>query len=107
MKKYDAVIIGAGPAGHTCAVRIAELGGKVAVVERDFIGGICTNWGCTPSKAMIESAKVAREVQNSWHYGVKVDNYQIDFPFIAQRRNRDVLQTREFISDLLAHHRSA
>ena len=57
MKKYDAVIIGAGPAGQTCAVRIAELGGKVAVVERDFIGGICTNWGCTPSKAMIESAK--------------------------------------------------
>ena len=104
MKKYDAVIIGAGPAGHTCAVRIAELGGKVAIVERDFIGGICTNWGCTPSKAMIESAKVAREVQNSGHYGVMVDNFTIDFPFIAQRRNQVVLHTRDFISDLLNHH---
>lgn len=104
MEKYDAVIIGAGPAGHTCAVRIAELGGKVAVVERDFIGGICTNWGCTPSKAMIESAKVAREVENSSRYGIKVKDYKIDFPFIAKRRNQVVLQTREYISDLLEHH---
>lgn len=104
MKKYDAVIIGAGPAGHSCAVRIAELGGKVAIIERDYIGGICTNWGCTPSKAMIESAKVAHEVKNSEHYGVKVDHYQIDFPMIAQRRNSVVLHTREFITDLLHHH---
>ncbi len=104
MKKYDAIIIGAGPAGHSCAVRIAELGGKVAIIERDYIGGICTNWGCTPSKAMIESAKVAHEVENSSHYGVRVNGYQIDFPFIAQRRNNVVLNTREFITDLLHHH---
>lgn len=104
MENYDAVIIGAGPAGHTCAVRIAEQGGKVAIVERDFIGGICTNWGCTPSKAMIEFAKVAREVQNSGHYGVKVDAFAIDFPFVAKRRNKVVVQTREYITDLLAHH---
>ena len=105
MKIYDAVIIGAGPAGHTCAVRIAEQGGKVAIVERDFIGGICTNWGCTPSKAMIESAKVAREVQNSGHYGVRVDSFAIDFPFVAKRRNKVVVHTREYITDLLAHHK--
>ncbi len=103
MKKYDAVIVGAGPAGQSCAVRIAELGGKVAVVERDFIGGICTNWGCTPSKAMIESAKVAREVETSDRYGVLVDDFQIDFPKVAQRRDKVVLQTREFITDLLEH----
>jgi dihydrolipoamide dehydrogenase len=104
MKEYDAIIIGAGPAGHSCAVRIAELGGKVAIVERDFIGGICTNWGCTPSKAMIESAKVANEVENSSHYGINVDRYNIDFPFIAKRRNAVVVHTREFITDLLEHH---
>lgn len=104
MKKYDAVIIGAGPAGHSCAVRIAELGGRVAIVEKDYIGGICTNWGCTPSKAMIESAKVAQEVENSGHYGVRVEKYEIDFPFVAQRRNKVVLKTREFITDLLNHH---
>ncbi len=105
MKKYDAVIIGAGPAGQTCAVRIAELGGKVAVVERDFIGGICTNWGCTPSKAMIESAKVAREVETSAKYGVNVDNYEIDFPRVAERRNNVILNTRESITELLKHHK--
>jgi dihydrolipoamide dehydrogenase len=104
MKKYDAVIVGAGPAGHSCAVRIAELGGKVAIVERDYIGGICTNWGCTPSKAMIESAKVAREVETSGRYGVKVDNFEIDFPFVAKRRNQVVIHTREFITDLLEHY---
>jgi dihydrolipoamide dehydrogenase len=103
MKKYDAVIVGAGPAGQSCAVRIAELGGKVAVVERDFIGGICTNWGCTPSKAMIESAKVAREVETSDRYGVIVDDFQIDFAKVATRRDKVVLQTREFITDLLEH----
>jgi dihydrolipoamide dehydrogenase len=104
MEKYDAIIIGAGPAGHSCAVRIAELGGKVAIVERDYIGGICTNWGCTPSKAMIESAKVAREVENSGHYGIKVENFEIDFPFVAKRRNNVVIHTRQFITDLLNHH---
>ena len=104
MKKYDAVIIGAGPAGHSCAVRIAELGGKVAIVERDFIGGICTNWGCTPSKAMIESAKVAREVETSGRYGIEVDRFQISFPKVAERRNKVVLNTRSFITDLLEYH---
>ncbi len=104
MKKYDAVIIGAGPAGQSCAVRIAELGGKVAVVERDYIGGICTNWGCTPSKAMIESAKVAREVAHSGTYGINVKGFEIDFPFIAKRRNAVVKNTRQFITELLEHH---
>jgi dihydrolipoamide dehydrogenase len=104
MKPYDAIIVGAGPAGHSCAVRIAELGGKVAIVERDYIGGICTNWGCTPSKAMIESAKVAREVEHSGQYGIKVDHFEIQFPEIAKRRNKVIKQTREFITDLLNHH---
>ena len=104
MKKYDAVIVGAGPAGHSCAVRIAELGGKVAIVERDYIGGICTNWGCTPSKAMIESAKVAKEVETSGRYGVEVDHFEINFPKVAQRRNQVVLNTRTFITDLLEYH---
>ncbi|MBG0783477.1 MAG: FAD-dependent oxidoreductase [Anaerolineaceae bacterium] len=103
-RKYDAVIVGAGPAGHSCAVRIAELGGKVAIIERDFIGGICTNWGCTPSKAMIESAKVAKEVESSSRYGVEVKHYQINFPKVAQRRNQVVLNTRAFITDLLEYH---
>lgn len=105
MQKYTAVIIGAGPAGHSCAVRIAQLGGKVAIVERDYIGGICTNWGCTPSKAMIESAKVAKEVQHSPKYGIETEKVTINFPIVAQRRNQVVVQVRELVTDLLNHHK--
>ena len=65
MEHYNAVVIGSGPAGHTCAVRLAQLGARVAVIERDYVGGICTNWGCTPSKSMIESAKIARVVREA------------------------------------------
>ncbi len=104
MSKYTAVIIGAGPAGHTTAVRISQLGGKVAVVERDYIGGICTNWGCTPSKSMIESAKIARNVKESGKYGVQVSNFSIDFKRVANRRNDVIYRTREEITELLKHY---
>ena len=104
MAKYKAVIMGGGPSGHSAAVRISELGGKVALVERDYIGGICTNWGCTPSKAMIESAKVARTVAESGKYGVKVNDFAIDFRAVAERRDKVITNTRAFITDLLEHH---
>jgi len=101
MNTYKAVIIGGGPSGHSAAVRIAQLGGRVALVERDFIGGICTNWGCTPSKAMIESAKVAKTVAESGKYGVNVGDFSVDFKSVAQRRNTVVEQTRAFVTALL------
>ena len=105
MKNYDAVIIGAGPSGQSCAVRIAQLGGSVAIIERDFIGGICTNWGCTPSKSMIESAKVAQTVKESEKYGVAIEKYHVDFPKVAARRNQVVENVREEIRDLLEHYK--
>jgi len=104
MKKYTAIILGGGPAGHSAAVRLAQLGGKVALVERDFIGGICTNWGCTPSKSMIESAKVAQIVAQSGKYGIQTRETRVDFTAVAQRRDHVILQTRAFITDLLQHH---
>jgi len=101
MAKYKAVILGGGPSGHSAAVRISQSGGKVALVERDFIGGICTNWGCTPSKSMIESAKIARTVADSGKYGISVGKFSIDFPGVAKRRKAVVEQTRQFVTDLL------
>jgi len=101
MEKYKAVILGGGPSGHSAAVRISQLGGKVALIERDFIGGICTNWGCTPSKSMIESAKVARTVADSEKYGVTVNDFVIDFSRVADRRDAVVKQTRNFVTELL------
>lgn len=104
MQKYTAVVIGAGPAGHTAAVRLAELGARVAVVERDYIGGICTNWGCTPSKSMIESAKIARLVRESSKYGILAPELSIDFKQVAARRDEIIRQSREYVTRLLKHH---
>src|SRR5512134_3230911 len=104
MKKYTAVVIGAGPAGHTTAVRLAQLGAKVAVVERDYVGGICTNWGCTPSKSMIESAKIARTVKESAQYGIQVPDYTIDFSQVAARRDQVIRNARQEVTDLVKAH---
>jgi dihydrolipoamide dehydrogenase len=105
MNHYNAVIIGGGPSGHSAAVRIAQLGGKVALVEKDFIGGICTNWGCTPSKSMIESAKVGQVVREAGKYGINVPEFQVDFKKVAARRDQVILDTRNFVTDLLKHHK--
>jgi dihydrolipoamide dehydrogenase len=101
MVKYTAVVIGAGPAGHTCAVRLAQLGAKVAVVERDYVGGICTNWGCTPSKSMIEAAKIVRTVRESARYGIHVGDIKVNFQEVAARRDAVIVEAREDITRLL------
>lgn len=104
MQNYDVVVIGGGPSGQSAAVRLAQGGKRVAVVERDFIGGICVNWGCTPSKAMIESAKIAEHVKESAHFGVEVSEFRINFARIAERRNQVVVDVRHATEDLLRHH---
>jgi dihydrolipoamide dehydrogenase len=104
MEHYTAVVIGAGPAGHTCAIRLAQLGATVAVVERDYVGGICTNWGCTPSKSMIESAKIARSVREAARYGVNVASFWVDFKKVAARRDEVILRSRGLVARLLEHH---
>lgn len=101
--KYDAVIIGSGPAGYSSAIRLSQLGKKVALIERDLIGGICTNWGCTPSKAMITSAKYAKLLKESAHYGVEADGLKINFQKIAERRDQIMANTRKEIRHLLDH----
>ena len=104
MSNYNAVVIGSGPAGYTCAIRLAQLGATVAVVERDYVGGICTNWGCTPSKSMIESAKIARTVGEAAKYGIHVPSYSINFAEVAARRNEVIRHAREEIVGLLHHY---
>jgi dihydrolipoamide dehydrogenase len=104
MPKYSVIVIGCGPAGHTCAVRLAQLGARVAVVERDYVGGICTNWGCTPSKSMIESAKIARIVREAGRYGVNVSSFWVDFKKVAARRDQVIHRSRAIVTRLLEHH---
>jgi len=70
---YDVVVIGAGPGGYVAAIRAAQLGFKTAVVEREHLGGICLNWGCIPTKALLRSAEVYRNAEHAKNYGLSID----------------------------------
>jgi dihydrolipoamide dehydrogenase len=87
-KKYDLVIVGGGPGGYVAAIRAAQLGMKVGCVERDKLGGICLNWGCIPSKALLKSAEIMWEFKNSKEYGISYDNLKVDFKKVI-KRSRD------------------
>ncbi|WP_119678392.1 dihydrolipoyl dehydrogenase [Indioceanicola profundi] len=83
---YDVLVIGAGPGGYVAAIRAAQLGMKAAVVEREHLGGICLNWGCIPTKALLRSAEVAHLIQHSKDYGITVEGkVTMDLPAIVKR----------------------
>ena len=84
---YDLLVIGAGPGGYVAAIRAAQLEMKVGVVEKDELGGVCLNWGCIPSKALIHNAEVVSHFKHAKDYGVAVDNMTFDFgPAIGTKR---------------------
>ena len=84
--KYNLVVIGAGTAGLVAAAGAAGLGAKVALVERDLIGGDCLNAGCVPSKALLRSARAAAAVRDADQFGVRVpDGWRVDFPAVMER----------------------
>jgi len=85
MAAYDVVVIGGGPGGYVAAIRAAQLGLKTACVERERVGGICLNWGCIPTKALLKSAEVFHLVQHAADFGILVDNPRIDFTKIIGR----------------------
>ncbi len=86
---YDLIVVGSGPGGYVAAIRASQLGMKVAVVERESLGGICLNWGCIPTKALIKSANVFEYIQHAEAYGIQVGAPKIDFGSMIQR-SRDV-----------------
>jgi len=90
MPDYDVVVIGAGPGGYVCAIRAAQLGLRTAIVEREFLGGVCLNIGCVPSKALLRNAEVAHLLrQRGSDFGFKVDGLTLDYA-AAVRRSRQV-----------------
>lgn len=89
MTNYDLIVIGGGPGGYVAAIRASQLGMKVGVVERDALGGICLNWGCIPTKALLKSAEVFNYINHSQEYGITVNIASADFPAVI-KRSRDV-----------------
>jgi dihydrolipoamide dehydrogenase len=87
--KYDIIIIGSGPGGYVTGIRASQLGFKVAIVEKENLGGVCLNWGCIPTKALLKSAQVFEYLKHVDSYGLKAKEIDKDFPAII-KRSRDV-----------------
>ena len=85
MKSYDIIVIGSGPGGYVTAIRASQLGFKTAIVEKESLGGVCLNWGCIPTKALIKSAQVFDYLKNANDYGLKIKNYTKDFDAVVNR----------------------
>ncbi len=85
MQHYDLVVIGAGPGGYVAAIRAAQLGLKVAVVEKDRPGGVCLNWGCIPSKAILTSAELYESFKEAGQHGIRVEGLSLDYARVIER----------------------
>ncbi len=88
---YDIIVIGSGPGGYVAAIRAAQLGFKTAIIEKESLGGICLNWGCIPTKALLKSAQVFEYLKHAGDYGISADNINADFSKVV-KRSRDVAE---------------
>jgi dihydrolipoamide dehydrogenase len=84
-QSFDMIVIGAGPGGYVCAIRGAQLGLNVAIVEREHLGGICLNWGCIPTKALLRSAEVLHLMQRAADFGLKAGAPGYDLDAVVAR----------------------
>src|SRR5205085_2770010 len=82
---YDLIVIGSGPGGYVAASRASQLGLKTAIVERESLGGICLNWGCIPTKALLKSAEAFGYINHAADYGIKVGSSEMDFEAMIKR----------------------
>ena len=88
-KKYDLIVLGSGPGGYVTAIRASQLGLKTAIIEKESLGGVCLNWGCIPTKALLKSAQVFEYLKHAESYGLKVKEFDKDFDSVV-KRSRDV-----------------
>ncbi len=98
---YDVIVLGSGPGGYVAAIRCAQLGLKTAIVERENLGGICLNWGCIPTKAMLRSAEIYHYMQNAKDYGLVAKGIEADLEAIVKRSRGVAKQLSQGISHLM------
>ncbi len=99
--EYDLVVIGAGPGGYVAAIRAAQLGLKTVIVERDALGGVCLNWGCIPSKALLRNAEIVSYFNRAEEFGLKFENFSADFTAAIDRSRKVVDRNVRGVSYLL------
>ena len=91
MSNFDVIVLGSGPGGYVTAIRASQLGFKTAIIEKESLGGVCLNWGCIPTKALLKSAQVFEYLQHAEDYGLKVEGADKDFDAVV-KRSRNVAQ---------------
>ena len=98
---YDLVVVGSGPGGYVAAIRAGQLGMKTAIVEREALGGVCLNWGCIPSKALLKNAEVLSYVHRAKEFGLSFDNFHADYSVAIERSRRVVDRNTRGVAYLL------
>jgi dihydrolipoamide dehydrogenase len=104
---YDVVVVGAGPGGYVCAIRAAQLGLRTAIVERDRLGGICLNWGCIPTKALLRSSEIWHLMHRLNEFGFSADNLKFDIAKIVERSRKVAQQLSNGVAFLMKKHKIA
>src|ERR1700755_3192714 len=102
---YDLIVIGSGPGGYVAAIRASQLGLKTAIVERDQLGGICLNWGCIPTKALLRSSEIWHLVHRLGEFGFSADNFKFDLAKIVERSRAVSKQLSDGVSFLMKKHK--
>src|ERR1700720_4278098 len=104
---FDVIIIGGGPGGYVCAIRCAQLGLKTAVVERENLGGICLNWGCIPTKALLRSSEIGHLLKHLDAYGFSAKEIAYDAKKIVERSRKIAKQLSNGVAFLMKKHKIA
>jgi dihydrolipoamide dehydrogenase len=104
-KSFDVVVIGGGPGGYVAAIRAAQLGLKTALVERDALGGVCLNWGCIPTKALLKAADTKRAIEHGAEFGVEAQITKIDFSRVVARSRDVAAQLSKGVTFLMKKHK--
>jgi dihydrolipoamide dehydrogenase len=102
---FDVIIIGSGPGGYVTAIRAAQLGLKTAIVERELLGGICLNWGCIPTKALLKSGEVYEQLDHLADYGLQVEKRSFDFTKVVERSRKVAAQLNSGVAFLMKKHK--
>lgn len=106
-KDFDIIVLGAGPGGYVAAIRAAQLGMKVAIVEKEALGGICLNWGCIPTKALLKSAEILENISSSLEYGISHNGVNIDFASVIGGSRKIAQDMQGGVSYLMKKHHIA
>ena len=106
-ESYDLIVLGSGPGGYVAAIRAAQLGMKVAIVERELLGGICLNWGCIPTKALLRSSEIYHHMLNAAEFGLSAGKPAFDLGKVVQRSRNVAKQLNQGVTGLMKKHKIA